>query len=125
MPPPSLLPERAKVAEFYSAGSGTIPPLPWQTFPPPFSHEPIDEQGRRLASILNGHYAYFSVPTNLCAVRAVRHHVKVRWYLSLLRRSQKRKLTWRRMNVIVKKHLPLPTVRHPWPEQRFLVTHPR
>lgn len=88
-------------------------------------HEPIDEQGRRLASILNGHYAYFSVPTNLCAVRAVRHHVKVRWYLSLLRRSQKRKLTWRRMNVIVKRHLPLPTVRHPWPEQRFLVTHPR
>jgi hypothetical protein len=38
MPPPSLLPERAKVADFYSAGSGTIPPLPWQTFAPPFSH---------------------------------------------------------------------------------------
>src|SRR4051812_9845391 len=37
MPPPSLLTERAYVAEFYSAGSGTIPPLPWQTFPPPFS----------------------------------------------------------------------------------------
>jgi hypothetical protein len=28
------------VAEFYSASSGTIPPLPWQTFPPPFSFEP-------------------------------------------------------------------------------------
>lgn len=41
MLPPSLSPERAKVAEFYSAGSGTIPPLPWQTFPPPFS-EPVD-----------------------------------------------------------------------------------
>jgi hypothetical protein len=37
MPPPSLLPERAKVADFYSAGSGTIPPLQWQTFPPRFS----------------------------------------------------------------------------------------
>ena len=37
MSPPSLTPERAKAAEFYSAGSGTIPPLPWQTFPPPFS----------------------------------------------------------------------------------------
>src|SRR5205823_5445311 len=37
MPPPSLLTERAYVAEFYSAGSGTIPPLPWQTFPPPIS----------------------------------------------------------------------------------------
>ena len=88
-------------------------------------HEPIDEQGRRLASTLEGHYAYFAVPTNLGAVRAVRHHVKVRWYLSLLRRSQKRRLTWRRMNVIAQKHLPLPTVRHPWPEQRFLVKHQR
>jgi hypothetical protein len=39
MPPPSLLTERAKVAEFYSAGSGTIPPLPWLTFPPPLSLE--------------------------------------------------------------------------------------
>jgi Berberine and berberine like len=27
------------VAEFYSASSGTIPPLPWQTFPPPFSRD--------------------------------------------------------------------------------------
>ena len=33
--------------------------------------------------MLNGHYAYFAVPTNIAAVRAVRHHVKVRWYLSL------------------------------------------
>jgi len=28
------------VAEFYSARSGTIPPLPWQTFAPPFSPSP-------------------------------------------------------------------------------------
>src|SRR5271169_4983430 len=40
MPPPSLLKGRAKVAEFYSASSGTIPPLPWHTFPPPFSDPP-------------------------------------------------------------------------------------
>jgi RNA-directed DNA polymerase len=86
-------------------------------------HAPIDEQGCRLARMLEGHYAYFSVPTNLGAVRAVRHHVKVRWYLSLRRRSQRRRLTWRRMNVLVAKHLPLPRVRHPWPEQRFLDKH--
>ena len=36
MPPPSLSPERAKVAELYSARSATITPLPWQTFSPPF-----------------------------------------------------------------------------------------
>ena len=37
MPPPSLSPERAKVAKFYSARSRIIPPLPWQTFALPFS----------------------------------------------------------------------------------------
>jgi RNA-directed DNA polymerase len=86
-------------------------------------HDPIDEQGRQLASILKGHYAYFAVPTNIDAAYAVRHHVKVRWYLSLRRRSQKRRLSWRRMNVIAEKFLPLPRVLHPWPEQRFLVRH--
>jgi RNA-directed DNA polymerase len=86
---------------------------------------PIDEQGRWLAQVLRGHYAYFAVPTNLQAVRAVRHLVKIRWYLSLLRRSQRRRLTWRRMNVIIEKYLPMPRVLHPWPEQRFLVKHRR
>ena len=38
-------------------------------------HDPIDEQGRRLASMLKGHYAYFAVPTNIDAVCAVRDHV--------------------------------------------------
>jgi RNA-directed DNA polymerase len=88
-------------------------------------HKSIDEQGRWLATVLRGHYAYFAVPTNLPAVRALRHHVKVRWFLSLLRRSQKRRLSWRRMNVIAKRYLPIPRVLHPWPEQRFLVRHPR
>jgi RNA-directed DNA polymerase len=86
-------------------------------------HDPIDEQGRRLAAMLRGHYAYFGVPTNISALFAVRHHVKVRWYLSLRRRSQRTRLTWRRMNVIVDRHLPRPTVLHPWPDSRFVVTH--
>jgi RNA-directed DNA polymerase len=87
-------------------------------------HRSIDEQGRGLASVLRGHYAYFAVPTNLATVRALRHQVKVRWFLNLQRRSQ-RSLKWRRMNVIVEKYLPMPSVLHPWPDQRFLVKHPR
>jgi RNA-directed DNA polymerase len=51
--------------------------------------------------------------------------LKVRWCLSLRRRSQRHALPWRRMNVIVARHLPFPTVLHPWPEQRFLVKHRR
>ena len=36
MPPPSPSPGRAQVAEFCSARSETIPPLPWTNFSPPF-----------------------------------------------------------------------------------------
>ena len=79
-------------------------------------------QGRWLATVLRGHYAYFAVPTNLPAVRALRHHIKMHWFLSLRRRSQSHRLTWSRMNVIAAKHLPLPRVLHQWPEQRFLVS---
>jgi RNA-directed DNA polymerase len=88
-------------------------------------HEPVDVQGRWLRSVLEGYYAYYSVPTNLITVRNVRHHIKVRWYLSLARRSQRTRLSWGRMNVVAAKYLPTPTVLHPWPEQRFRVTHPR
>lgn len=87
-------------------------------------HRPIDEQGRWLATVLRGHYAYFAVPTNLPSVQALRHQIKVRWFLNLQRRSQRR-LKWRRMNVIADKFLPIPSVLHPWPEARFLVKHPR
>jgi RNA-directed DNA polymerase len=88
-------------------------------------HESIDVQGRWLRTVLQGHYAYFAVPSNLATERNIRHHIKVRWYLSLARRSQRTRLSWRRMNVVADKYLPLPRVLHPWPEQRFLVTHPR
>ena len=88
-------------------------------------HWNIDEQGRWLASVLTGYYAYFAVPTNIESMRTFRHHVKVRWWLNLRRRSQRHRMPWRRMNVIVARHLPFPTVLHPWPEQRFLVRHRR
>lgn len=39
--PPSLSPERAKVADFYVARSRIIPPLPWPTIAPPFSLQAV------------------------------------------------------------------------------------
>jgi RNA-directed DNA polymerase len=29
------------------------------------------------------------------------------------------------MRVLAERYLPFPRILHPWPEQRFLVTHPR
>src|SRR5690606_15422680 len=36
--PPCATQKREKVDDFYAARSRTIPPLPWSSFPPPFSH---------------------------------------------------------------------------------------
>ena len=49
-------------------------------------------------------------------------HVIERWQGALMRRSQRRRLTWTRMKTIADRYLPFPRILHPWPEKRFLVT---
>jgi len=86
-------------------------------------HGSIDKQGRWLAAVLRGYFAYFAVPGNSASLSAFRQQVKERWLRALRRRSQRSKLTYERMQTIVDRHLPRPRVLHPWPEQRFRVTH--
>ena len=43
----------------------------------------------------------------------------------LMRRSQKAFVPWRRMKLIAARWIPSARNRHPWPQQRFLVKHPR
>lgn len=88
-------------------------------------HAPIDEQGRWLNSVLRGHYAYFAVPTNSAALSAFRHHLIVRWIRRLRRRSQRHRMTWKRMQKYIERYLPRPRILHPWPEQRFRVKYSR
>jgi RNA-directed DNA polymerase len=86
-------------------------------------HATIDEQGRWLAAVLRGYFAYFAVPTNGACLSAFRQQVKERWLRALRRRSQQRHLTWIGVQKFVDRHLPVPRVLHPWPEQRFHVMH--
>ena len=86
-------------------------------------HATIDEQGRWLAAVLRGYFAYFAVPTNRTSLSAFRQQVKERWLRVLRRRSQQRHLTWDGVQKFVDRHLPVPRVLHPWPEQRFHVMH--
>ena len=51
MPPPSPPPERAKVADFYAARSEPTPPLPWQTFAPPFPAREVEDWETRAAEV--------------------------------------------------------------------------
>jgi RNA-directed DNA polymerase len=86
---------------------------------------PIDAQGRWLGTVMRGYYAYFAVPTNTHLLQAFRYHVSITWFRSLRRRSQRHRLTWQRMSRLIALFLPSPRVVHPWPDQRFRVTHSR
>jgi RNA-directed DNA polymerase len=88
-------------------------------------HQPIPEQGRWLAQVVRGFFAYHAVPTNFPALNAFHHHIKRLWMRTLRRRSQKDRTTWERIKTLASDYLPKPKILHPWPQQRFAVTHPR
>ena len=86
---------------------------------------PIDEQGKYLGAVIRGHFAYFAVPTNTRLLSTFRYRISIMWFQSLRRRSQRHRLTWERMCRLIARFLPSPLVLHPWPDQRFRVTHSR
>src|SRR6056297_4250909 len=59
--PPSLSPERVKVDDFYAARSRLIPPLPWPTFAPPFSADPVHALIRPEHSVAGGSNHRFQI----------------------------------------------------------------
>lgn len=88
-------------------------------------HDAIPDQGRWLRAVVSGYFNYHAVPTNGRALSAFRYHVTNLWRRTLRRRSQMAALTWDRMTRIASAWLPPPRILHPWPAQRFAVTHPR
>jgi RNA-directed DNA polymerase len=88
-------------------------------------HQPIPEQGKWLGRVVRGYFNYHAVPTNGRAMEAFRHHVTDLWRRTLRRRSQKDRMTWARMTQLVDDWLPKSIILHPWPSDRFAVTHPR
>jgi len=80
---------------------------------------PVPEQGKWLASVVRGHFAYYAVPGNSHAIRAFRDQVTRHWCVTLRRRSQRHRLDWKRMNRIANRWLPPARILHPFPEVRF------
>ena len=57
-------------------------------------HQPIPEQGRWLAQVVRGYFAYHAVPTNRASISAFhRYVVRASGYRTLRRRSQKDRFT--------------------------------
>jgi len=87
-------------------------------------HEPIEETGKWLASVVRGFLNYHAVPTNSRTITSFRDKALNLWIATLQRRSQRAKLT---DDVVARLNgfLPKPRILHPWPQQRFAVKHPR
>ncbi len=82
-------------------------------------HHPVPEQGRWLARVLAGHYNYYAVPDNSQALRGFRRAVVRHWRAELSRRSQKGRITRKRIYRLADRWLPQPRILHPWPSVRF------
>jgi RNA-directed DNA polymerase len=85
-------------------------------------HQAIDEVGAWLRSVLQGYYNYYAVPRNSRALSAFRYRIVLMWKQVLSRRSQKGRVSWKRMTRYAKRWLPTPRVLHPYPSQRLRVT---
>jgi RNA-directed DNA polymerase len=82
-------------------------------------HEPVAEVGKWLRSVVEGHYRYYGVPSNLPSLASFRFHVGRYWYRTLRRRSQKTNITWERMYRLFDRWLPWPRLYHPYPLRRL------
>jgi RNA-directed DNA polymerase len=88
-------------------------------------HQPIREQGKWLKQVVGGYFRYHAVPTNSHTLKQFRDGVVILWRQLLSRRSQKADRPWAWFAMLVDYWLPQPKILHPWPRQRFAVTHPR
>jgi len=78
-------------------------------------HCTVEEQGRWLASVLNGYFNYYAVPTNMDAMQQFRTQLCWYWHQTLRRRSQKTKTTWAWLIPHIDKWLPLARCRRSFP----------
>lgn len=84
-------------------------------------HHPVPDIGRWLASVIRGHCLYYGVPGNSYALKTFRYRIIKLWHWTLSRRSQKGRLTWERMQRLVRRWIPHVRIRHPFPSQRLVV----
>ena len=85
-------------------------------------HWSILEVGKWLRSVLSGHDRYYGVPGNKRKLTAFRYHLLCHWWQTIRRRSQRQRITWKRMTLIADRWFPLPRIYHPYPDQRLRVT---
>ncbi len=87
-------------------------------------HDPIAKTGKWLRSVLNGYYQYHAIPGNIPVLKKVRTQVARNWFNALAQRSQRRP-TWAKLAAVFEHWLPIPQIKHDFPNKRFDAIHPR
>lgn len=82
-------------------------------------HDDLGETGRWLGRVVRGWMNYHAVPGNIVRLQQFVDCVTHLWLRQLRRRSQRTRWTWRRMHLLVRRHLPKPRILHPYPNVRF------
>jgi hypothetical protein len=88
-------------------------------------HWDVRDVANWLERAVSGYYNYFAIHGNLKSLASFGYQLGKIWYWTICRRGQKRKMTWEKF---IKKwwcRIPTPKVRHPYPEERFDVKHPK
>jgi group II intron reverse transcriptase/maturase len=81
-------------------------------------HDKVREQHKALSQKLRGHYGYYGTTGNSRALSRFRHEVTRAWRKWLDRRSQRARMTWERMKLLLRRY-PLPPPRI-YPHQLLL-----
>ena len=90
-------------------------------------HEDVHETAQWLGKVVNGWLNYYAVPTSTQAPFAVSYgDLRGFGATTLRRRSQKTRTTMAHVRHASRRsYWPPVRVRHPWPDTRFAVNHPR
>ena len=88
-------------------------------------HEDVHETAQWLGQVVNGWLNYYAVPTSSPTLGEFAWRLKCLWLKTLRRRSQRTRMTLTDVMRLAALYWPPVRVRHPWPDTRFAVHHPR
>ena len=81
--------------------------------------------GRWLGRVLRGWLGYYAVPTSSRSLQRFALDLMRLWLRVLRRRSQRDRFAWERLAALSQRLWPRVSILHPWPDERFAVSHSR
>ena len=88
-------------------------------------HHDVKTTAKWLGKVVDGWLNYFAVPTSFRYLYRFVLRLKHLWLRMLRHRSQRDRSGWARVAKLTATHWPKLDIRHPWPDQRFVVNAPQ